>query len=65
VTERATRHVHLFHGNELVATLVTEDKTPAESYVHDGVRYRCISYMEITEQTGVRGFDVQVEILGD
>lgn len=59
------RHVHLFQANHLLATIETTDVRPAEHYEVDGRRYRAVTYMEVTEQSGRRAFDVQVAALDD
>ncbi len=57
------RHVHLFDGNRLIATVHATAKTPQRHYVVNGQAYQAISYMEVTEKTGEIGYDVQVAAL--
>jgi hypothetical protein len=54
-------HAHLFDGDTLVGNVIVGGPAALDQlYTVDGVRYRTISYMEVTEWTGRRGLDVQV-----
>lgn len=57
------RHVHLFLGGTLLGTVSESNIAPQKQCNIGGVTYRCISYIEVTEQSGDRGFDMQVEPL--
>jgi phosphoserine aminotransferase len=45
---------------QLIANLETTEATPEETYEMDGKRYEVVSYIAITENDTIPGFDVQV-----